>query len=98
MAAGGGGVLERMAIDLDKWNEPRIHHRGHASVAIVDQGKWRDRTWRHAEQFGEQLGIAEAQPPELEGDAKSLRSTRVSSLATTRAARPSLSVRNRFLV
>jgi hypothetical protein len=63
---GGGGVLERMAIDLDKWNEPRIHHRGHASVAIVDQGKWRDRTWRHAEQFGEQLGIAEAQPSELE--------------------------------
>ena len=44
----------------------RIDHRGHASVAIVDQGKWRDRTWRHAEQFGEQLGIAEAQPPELE--------------------------------
>ena len=63
---GGGGVLERMAIDLDKWNESRIHHRGHASVAIVDQGKWRDRTWRHAEQFGEELGIAEAQPPELE--------------------------------
>src|SRR6476661_1465753 len=63
---GGGGVLERMAIDLDKWKEPRIHHRGHASLAIVDQGKWRDRTGRHAEQFGEQLGIAEAQPPELE--------------------------------
>ena len=94
----GRGVHERMAVHLGEVHQRRIDHDDDPRRRRIDQRQRRDRTGWNTEHRFEQLALPKLNRPAQSRLASALRSTRVSSLATTSTMWPSLSVRNRLLV
>ena len=93
-----GVVPQRVAIHLVEGGESRVYHDEKPEVGVIDKRERRDRAGRDAENRHELFRASKAETSHAISGASALRSTRVSSFATTSASRPALSFRKRFLV